>query len=128
MKAAIRSACVRLLTQALGALEPPRPPRSLTAAHVGALPGFLALIPVSDLVALARGKGTVNDALHVAEVGAEIIARAFPPGAIAAEEVKLGLEALQFLLDIAGIGPSPFKLQPGYRPVTGGFAGARGHI
>jgi hypothetical protein len=96
----IHGALVRLLTQALGALEPAPAARSLTAAHVGALP----------------------------TAGAALVARAFPPAAITAEEVKLGLEALQFLLDVAGLGPSPLKLQPGYRPITGGFDGARGHI
>jgi hypothetical protein len=124
----IHGALVRLLTQALGAIEPALAARSLTAAHVGALPTFLSLLPVSDLVALATGNGAVNNVLDVAEAGAALVARAFPPAAITAEEVKLGLEALQFLLDVAGLGPSPFKLQPGYRPITGGFAGARGHI
>ena len=128
MSPVIRDGFVRLLTQALGALAPARNSRSLTAAHVGALPKFLSLIPVSELVALTTGNGTVDDALDVAEAGAALVARAFPPAAVTAEEVKLGLEALQFLLDFAGLGPSPFRLQPGYRPITGGFAGARGHI
>jgi len=125
---AIRSALVGLLTKALGALASPSGAPALTAAHLGALPRFLPLIPISDLVALATGAGSVDEAFHVAEAGASIVARAFPPGAITAEEVKLGLEALQFLLDAAGLGPSPFKITGGYRPPTGGFAGARGHI
>ena len=128
MNPAIRRALVRLLTQVLGVVEPAPVARSFTAAHVGALPPFLSLIPVSDLVALATGSGTVDNMLDVAEAGAALVARAFPPAAITAGEVKLGLEALQFLLDVAGLGPSPFKLRPGYRPIIGGFAGARGHI
>lgn len=128
MTPAVHGGLVRLLTRALGVLQPAPAARALTAAHVGALPTFLSLIPVSDLVALATGNGTVNNAFDVAEAGAALVARAFPPAAITAEEVKLGLEALQFLLDVAGLGPSPFTLQPGYRPITGGFAGARGHI
>ena len=130
----IRSALVAFLTDALGALSSassaPSAPiaRVLTAAHLGALPHFLTLIPISDLIALASGAGNVDDAFAVAEAGASIVARAFPPDAIAAEEVRLGLEALQFLLDAAGLGPSPFKITGGYRPLTGGFAGARGHI
>jgi hypothetical protein len=128
MKGALQSALVRFLTQALAALQPAPAAPGLTAAHIGALPTFLSLMPVSDLVALATGQGTVDDALDVAEAGAALVARAFPPAAITAEEVRLGLEALQLLVDFAGFGPSPFKLQPGYRPITGGFAGARGHI
>lgn len=128
MKAALRNALTAFLTKALGALASPTGAPALTAAHLGALPRFLPLIPVSDLVALATGTGTLDDAFAVAEAGASIVARAFPPGAITAGEVKLGLEALQFLLDAAGLGPSPFKITGGYRPLTGGFAGARGHI
>jgi hypothetical protein len=130
MTPALRSGIVTLLTKALGALSPSSPPvaTALTAAHLGALPRFLTLIPISDLVALATGAGSVDDVLSVAEAGASIVARAFPPAAITAEEVKLGLEALQFLIDAADLGSSPFEITPGYRPPLGGFAGARGHI
>ena len=126
MNAALRGALVRFLTKALGALSPAPP--ALTAAHVGALPRFLSLIPVSELVALATGDGTLNNALDVAEAGAALVARAFPPAAITAEEVRLGLQALQILLDLAGLGSVTFKIEPGYRPVKDGFSGARGHI
>ena len=127
---ALRRALVTLLTRALAAAAPPAAPASalLTATHLSALPRFLALIPTSDLIALATGKGDADELLSVAEAGAAIVARAFPPGAIAAEEVWLGLEALQLFIDAAGLGGTRVSIQGGYRPVTGGFAGARGHI
>lgn len=127
----MRRLLVDCLTKALGALSLVKgggTMTSLTGAHLEALPRFLSMMPVADLVALASGAGNLDNAFAVAEAGASIVASAFPPTAITAGEVKLGLEALQFLLDVAGLGPSPFKITPGYRPLTGGFAGARGHI
>lgn len=130
MNAACRSLVIQVLTAGLskltggGASVAP----ALTHAHLGALSPFLQLLPISDLLAFAEGQGTIDNTLDIAEAGASIVARAFPPAAITAEEVKLGLEALQLLLDAAGLGPSPFKIEPGYRPVTDAYAGARGHI
>ena len=87
---------------------------ALSPSHCGALGSLLSLLPVNDLIALAEGNGSVDDVLDVAERGADLVRVAFPPAAIAAEEVKLGLEALQFLLDLAGVGPDPFKITGGY--------------
>ena len=133
MSPAIRNALVAFLTRMLGALAPSGgvndPVASaLTAAHLGALPRFLALIPIGDLIALANGTGNADNLLDVVEAGATVVARAFPPGAIAAGEVRLGLEALQILIDAAGLGSTPIHVTGGYRPPTGGFDGARGHI
>ena len=126
----LKAVAVTFLTSTLKALEATEtsPPPVLTGSHFGALAQFLALIPISDLISLANGSATIDTAADLAEAGAEIVARAFPPVAITAEEVKLGLEALRFLLDAAGLGPTPFKITPGQNPIRGGWEGARGHI
>lgn len=115
MNGAVKLAVAYALKTALAALEPAAATqaRVLTVAHLSALVRFLPLVPVSDLIALATGRGSYDNALDLAEAGASIVARAFPPVAITAVEVKLALEALQFLLDAAGVGPRPFKIQGG---------------
>ena len=130
MNAALRSLLIQGLSAGLGRLTGggSGATPALTDAHMVALAPFLQLLPVSDLIAFAQGEGTVDTAVDIAEAGASILARAFPPAALTAEEVGLALEALRFLLDAAGLGPSPFQIEPGYRPVKDAISGARGHI
>ncbi len=130
MSLSLKDAAVTFLTstlKALGAAEAPQT-QQLTSGHFDALAQFLPLIPVSDLIALADGTATADTAIDLAEAGAAIVARAFPPVAITADEVKLGLEALRLLLGAAGLGPTPFKIAPGQNPIRGGWEGARGHV
>ena len=70
----------------------------------------------------------MDSALDLAEQAARIVAAAFPPAAITANEVEFGLEALGFVCDAAGLGAKPFQLSPGQNSIRGGFDGARGHI
>jgi hypothetical protein len=121
---------VRLLGEALvRAVAPPPAVAALpTSGHYDALAKLIGGMPVSDLLALIDGRGTVDTDLALAEQAATLVAVAFPPAAITASEIKMALETLQFLLDAAGFGSSPIHITGGYRPITGGFAGARGHV
>jgi hypothetical protein len=100
----------------------------VTGTKLGALSKFLTAFPLTDLIELIEGKATVDTVLDLDEKAASLIAAAFPPVAITAEEVGFALEALQYLLDKAGLGLKPIKVIPGYNPIRGGWSGARGHI
>ncbi len=80
-----------------------------TLSDFQALAKVLSGLPADDLVALISGNGTVDTALDLAERAASLIAVAYPPGALAAEEAKFGLGLLQYLLDASGYGSSPVK-------------------
>jgi len=100
---------------------------ALSAAHLGPLAKLIGGLPAADLVALIGGRGTVDSNIELVEQAASLVATAFPPAAITATEVEIGLEALRLLLDAAGVGRAPFKLHiaPGQNPIQ---SGARGHI
>ena len=106
----------------------PQPSSDLTLAHFTALAKLIGALPVADLVTLIDGRGTVDGAFALAEQAARIVAAAFPPAAITADEVEFGLEALGFVCDAARLGATPFRLSPGQNPIRGGFDGARGHL
>ena len=101
---------------------------ALTPAHLTALAKLVAGLPVADLGALLAGTATADTVLDLAEQAVGLVAAAFPPGALVAGEVGFALEALQFLLDGAGVGADPVTIEPGYNPIRGGFEGARGHV
>jgi hypothetical protein len=102
---------VRRLGEALlGAVAPVDAP---TAAHFNSLAKLIGGLPVADIVALIDGRGSLDSDLALAESAAALVGIAFPPGAITAGEVEFALEALQFLLDAAGLGADPFKIQGG---------------
>jgi hypothetical protein len=94
------------------------PDTTPSLAGYGALGKLIAGLPIADLLQVLEGRATIDTELDLAEKSAALIATAFPPGAIAAGEVELALRALQFLLDAAGVGPHPFRLQGG---VPAGF-------
>ena len=79
----------------------------LTPAHLTALAKLIAGLPFGDLAALLDGTATTDTVLDLAEQATALIGAAFPPGALVAGEVGFALEALQFLLDAAGVGASP---------------------
>ena len=101
---------------------------SLSASHLDSLGTLLGLLPIRDLIEIASGRATWDNVLDAMAQGADVVRAVFPPAAMTATEVKLALEALRFVLDAAGVGPTPFKLEPGQNPIRGGFAGARGHV
>jgi hypothetical protein len=127
---ALKLVVVRFLTAALRAVQADAKPveTALNSAHFVALRAFLPLLPIGDLIALVGGRGTVDNAIDVAQACANIVARAFPPAAIKAEEIWLALEALQFLADAAGVGKATIRIAPGQNPIRGGYEGARGHV
>jgi hypothetical protein len=105
---------VRQLGEALlGAAAPGAAPPSLTSARFTALAKLIGGLPVDDILAAIEGRGSIDTDLELAERVAALVGVAFPPGAITAGEVEGGLEALQFLLDAAGLGANPFKIQGG---------------
>jgi hypothetical protein len=105
---------VRQLGEALlGAAAPSNAPSSLPSARFSALAKLIGGLPVADIVAAIEGRGSIDTDLELAERVAALVGVAFPPGAITAGEVEGGLEALQFLLDAAGLGANPFKIQGG---------------
>ncbi len=113
----------------LGAAAPTDGPQIPTSAHYGALAKLIGSLPVSGIVELIEGRATIDSDLELAESAAKLVGAAFPPGAITAREVELGLEALQFLLDAAGLGSQPFKIQGGIPiafPPGGGPGSYRG--
>lgn len=127
----IKRTAVTFLTatlKALGGASGDVPAASISAPHLSALGTMLGLLPVADLIAIAEGRASWDDVLDAAAHGADIVRIAFPPAAMTAEEVKLALEALRFILDAAGVGPTPFHIEPGQNPIRGGFSGARGHV
>ena len=134
----LRGVAVTFLTATLKALGSEGSPASaapfdsrvasLSASHLSSLGSLLGLLPTRDLVEIASGHATWDNVLDAAAHGADIVRAVFPPAAMTAIEVKLALEALRFILDAAGVGPTPFKIAPGQNPIRGGFAGARGHI
>ena len=99
-----------------------------TPTALGALAKIVAGFPLADLLAILNGTATVDSDLDLAEQAVGLIAAAFPPAAITAEEVGFGLEALAFLCDAAGLGAKPIQLSRGQNPIRGGFDGARGHL
>lgn len=101
---------------------------ALTPAHLTALAKLVAGLPFGDLAALLAGTATADTVLDLAEQATGLIAAAFPPGALVAGEVGFAIEALQFLLDAAGVGADPMTIEPGYNPIRGGWEGARGHV
>lgn len=101
---------------------------SLSASHLNSLGTLLGLLPIQDLIEIASGRATWDNVLDAMAHGADVVRAVFPPAAMTATEVKLALEALRFVLDAAGVGPTPFKIEAGQNPIRGGFAGARGHV
>ncbi|MDE3176404.1 MAG: hypothetical protein KGM15_09920 [Pseudomonadota bacterium] len=134
----LRGVVVAFLAVTLKALEPKTSPASaanggerataLSAPQLGSLGTLLGLLPVSDLIDIVSGHATWDNALDAAAHGADIVRAVFPPAAMTAQEVKLALEALRFILDAAGVGPTPFRIEPGQNPIRGGWSGARGHV
>lgn len=105
---------VRRLGGALASAVAPNAQQKLPGPPAfGAVGKLLALLPVTDILAVIEGRATVDTELDLAERAAGVVAAAFPPGAIAAGEVEMALKALQFLLDAAGVGPKPFRLKGG---------------
>jgi hypothetical protein len=128
----LRGVAVTFLTATLRALgaaaAPDAAAASLSTSHLRSLGALLGLLPVRDLIEIANGRASWDNVLDAAAHGADIVRAVFPPSAMTATEVKLALEALRFVLDAAGVGPTPFTIAPGQNPIRGGFAGARGHV
>ena len=78
-----------------------------TPAALGALAKIVEGFPLADFLAILNGTATVDTDLDLAEQVVGLVAIAFPPGASAAGEVGIALQALKFLLDAAGTGGSP---------------------
>jgi hypothetical protein len=109
---ALADLVVRLGRALIGAVTPSAG-AAPSAPALGPLGQMLSLIPVADLVALFEGRGTVDTDLDLAARAAKLVALAFPPGAMAAGDVALALEALRYVLDAAGVGPTPIHIEGG---------------
>ena len=118
---------VRRLGGALVTAALTKSPAQLTPSHFTALGKLIGALPVGDLIALLEGRATVGTVMDLAEEAAAIVAVAFPPAAIPAREIQLGLEALEFLFGAARLA-KPVRITPGQNPLRGGFEGARGHV
>jgi hypothetical protein len=80
---------------------------AITPAHISELVTILTNLPIGQLVALFEGGVTVDSLLSLLEQAVSVIGTVDPLVAIPAEGVVMGLQALQFLLDEAGVGTNP---------------------
>jgi hypothetical protein len=94
----------------------------ITPAHLSVLATILANLPVGQIVALFSAPVTVDTVMAVVEQAIGLIGTVDPLIALPAEAIGMGVQALQVILDAAGVGSSvitgglPPSIPPGLGP------------